>query len=261
MFILAMVLRRLKLKLGMEEIVVFPFNKHVVRVLGAPVQLLLDGCWLLIKSSCRRRGGGGEVGDEQLFGRSKGDQARLQFLGSTTSTPNEDLWPDVSEIALGRAHQQQRFIGSYAAHCGGRRAAFSGGYAALCSGRLAVFQPLLPLLVEWRPFYFLPASEPEGRQWLFIATSMVLHGSFVVPSDAVPGGGKVLVREKLWTRLLSPLGFRGPLCKRQGPFCNVLFSLGLSVRCTELVLIKCVQGPSRPFLCSKKNLGVNLDYI
>jgi hypothetical protein len=52
-------------------------------------------------------------------------------------------------FAIGRAHQQWRFCGSYAAHDGGRRAAFSGGYAALRFGRLAVFRPLLHLLVEW----------------------------------------------------------------------------------------------------------------
>ena len=35
-FVLAMVLRRSKLKLGMDEIVVFPFNKPVARVGGSP---------------------------------------------------------------------------------------------------------------------------------------------------------------------------------------------------------------------------------
>jgi hypothetical protein len=172
----------------------------------------------------------GDGGDE-------GNQAKLHHPGSAASTLKEDFQPDVLEIAHGRAHQQRRFFGSYAAHGGGRRAAFSGGYAALCCGRMAVFQSLLLLLVEWRPFYFLPACEPEGRQWLFFAASMVLHGSFIVPSDVVPGGGEVLVRKKLWTRLLSPLGVWGPLCKRQGPICCALFPLSLSVRCTVLILI------------------------
>jgi len=238
-FILVLVLWRSKLELGMGGATVFPFNKPAISVGGAPNRdyLLLEGHRLLIQSSCSYRGGGGEVGDEQFSCRSEGEQAWLQLPGSATSTRNEDFQPDVLEVALGRAHQQQRFFGSYAAHGGGRRAAFSGGYAALCDGRLAVFQSLLLLLVEWRPYNFLPASVPDGRQCLLFTASMVVHGSFVVPSDGVPGGSEVLVWEKLRTRLLPPLGFRGSLCKNQGSTCFVYFPLDLTVSCTELILI------------------------
>jgi hypothetical protein len=163
MFFLAMLLRRSKQELGMDEIAALPFNKPAVCVGGTPDQVL-EGYRLLILSSCSHRGGGGEVGEKQFLSRSKGNQAKLHHPGSATSTLKEDFRPDVLEIAHGRAHKQRRFFGSYAAHGSGRRAAFSGGYAALCCGRMAVFQPLLLLLVEWWPFYFLLACEPEGRQ-------------------------------------------------------------------------------------------------
>jgi hypothetical protein len=114
----------------------------------------------------------------------------------------------------------------------------SGGYAAHRSGRLAVFLTSSLLLVEWRPFLFLPANVPEGRQWPFPATSMVFfHGSFVVPSGVIPGGGEVLVQEWSWTQLHSPSDVWGPLCKREGPSCNFLFPLDRSVSCTLLILI------------------------
>jgi hypothetical protein len=109
--------------------------------------------------------------------RSEGVQAKLQFSGSEIYKLKEEFQADVSEVAIGSAYQQRRLFGSYAAHGGGRRAAFSEGYAALCCGRLAVFRPPLPLLVEWRPFDFLPASEPEGRQCLFITTSKPRHAT------------------------------------------------------------------------------------
>jgi hypothetical protein len=72
-------------------------------------------------------------------------------------------------------------------------------YVTLRLGRLAVFWSLLLLLVESRPFNFFPAIEPKGRQCIFIATSGVFPGSFVTPSDTVPGGDEALVRKKLWT--------------------------------------------------------------
>jgi len=170
-------------------------------------------------------------------GSSEGDRERLHIQGSEAFIPEEDCWPDVFECAFGRAHQHQRWLGSYAAHGSGRGAAFSGGYAALCSGRLAVFRPLMLLLVEWRPQDFLPACVPEGRQLLFNSASMVFHGSLAVPSDFVPGGDEVLVRKMHWTRLLSPSGVQGPLCKRQGPICNFRFPLDRLVKCSVLIII------------------------
>jgi hypothetical protein len=116
-----------------------------------------------------------------------------------------------------------------------------------------VFLPLLLLLVEWRPIFFLLASEPEGSQWFFLSTSMVkFHGSFVVPSGVVPGGGEVLVREKPWTRLLSPSSSWCSLCKRQGPICNFLFSFGsfCKLHCPYFLNIsgvRVLRGPSSVF--------------
>jgi hypothetical protein len=120
-------------------------EKTELVLVGCSVVYLRWGCW-----------------EAQLLGRSEGVQARIHLPGSDTYILKEELWPGV-EFAIGRAHQQWRFCGSYATHGGGRRVAFSRGYAALRFGRLAVFRPLLHLLVEWRPFNFLPASEPEGR--------------------------------------------------------------------------------------------------
>jgi hypothetical protein len=58
-------------------------------------------------------------GISQSFGRSEGDQAKLQLPGTATSALKEDFQPDVQETAAGGVHQQQRFFGSYAAHCSG----------------------------------------------------------------------------------------------------------------------------------------------
>jgi hypothetical protein len=50
-FLLTMVLLRLKTELGMDEVATFPFNKHVVWVDGTPDQVL-EGYRLLFHSSC-----------------------------------------------------------------------------------------------------------------------------------------------------------------------------------------------------------------
>jgi hypothetical protein len=94
-FIHATVLQRSKPKLGMDEIAAFPFNKTAIRVGCAPNRVLLEGYKLLIRSSSRCHGGGGEVGSEQFLGRSKGDQVRLHLPGSTTFMLKEDFVGDM----------------------------------------------------------------------------------------------------------------------------------------------------------------------
>ena len=164
----------------------------------------------------------------------RGDQAELQLAGPEIGDSMEGLLLPGVEIEIGRAHQLRCLLGSYAAHGGGRWAVSSGDYAAHGSGRLAVFPSPLLLLVEGRPSFLL-ADEPIGRQFFFLMASVVLcHGSFVVPSGVVPGGDEVLVGERIWTRLRSPSGSWGPFCKRQGLVCNFLFPLELFVRCNNL---------------------------
>jgi len=163
-------------------------------------------------------------------------QVELNLLGPVAASLKEDLQAGV-EFAFGfGAHQQRRFR-SHAAQCCGRRAVFPGSDAARSVGRLAVFPQLL-LLVERRPFLFLPAGVPKGRQRLFGVSSMECHGDIVAPSGFVPGGGDVLLAwEWSWTQLQFPSSCWGPLCIRQGPSCNFLVSFGLFATCTFSILI------------------------
>ena len=103
------------------------------------------------------------------------------------------------ENAIGIEAHQQWWFRSNAAQCGGRRAVFFGSNAAHCAGRLAAFTPLF-LLGEWRPSHFLPADVPDGRQRLFLASSMVFHGGIVIPSGASP----VTAVLRSWWRRFGP---------------------------------------------------------
>jgi len=234
--LLTMVLQRLKPKMEMGELVPLPLNK----LAGSP--FLISAVFSGLAFLCRRGDGrrsrvlGSDVLGRWRSGGAEGFQAELQSCGSVASTLEDYPWPGVLESAVGRAHQRRRSLGSYAAHGGGRRAVSSGDYAACRSGRLAVFSALSHPLVEWRPSSFLPACVPNGRQWPFPATSTVtIHGSFVAPSGVVPGGSEVLVWEWLRSRLRSPLGFRGSLCKSQGPACIFLFYFGLFCKSTVFI--------------------------
>jgi hypothetical protein len=169
-------------------------------------------------------------------GTDEGNRVWLHLQGPDAFNPEDDCEPDGFEFAFERAHQHQRLFGSYAAHGSGRGAAFSGGYAALCPGRLAVFRPLVLLLVEGRPQYFLPALCVKGGS-CSSARHPWFHGSLAVPSDFVPGGDEVLVWKMQSTRLLSPSGVPGPLCKRQGQLCNFRFPLDRHVKCSMLIVI------------------------
>ena len=77
------------------------------------------------------------------------------------------------------------------------------------------------LLAEGRPYFFLPAMEPIGRQCFFNMESAArCRGGFATPSGVVPGGGKVaFVMKVLGTRSRFSFGCGGPLCKMQGPVC------------------------------------------
>jgi hypothetical protein len=157
---------------------------------------VLGGCLLLDYHSRGHRGGEEEEKKKQLLGRSEGNLVKLQLPGLVIIIFELDS-QSVVESAVGGAHQQW-FVGSYAAHAGGRRAVSFRSYAAHQFGRLAVFLPPLLLLVEWQPS-FLPASVPIGRQQSFLSASMeFFHGNFAVPSGVIPGGGEVLVQDRLW---------------------------------------------------------------
>lgn len=89
---------------------------------------------------------------------------------------------------------------------------------------------------EGRPFYFLPAMKPKGRQPAFCSSSAArCRGGSAVPSGDVPGDDEAALEwEQYWTQLQSSSAFRGPLCISQGPACNFLFPRGLAVRCFVL---------------------------
>lgn len=213
----------------------YSLNKLTSLLPCVPNREVLGGCLLLVYHSRGHRGGEEEEKKKQLLGKSEGNRVKLQLPGLVIIIFELDS-QSVVESAVGGAHQQW-FVGSYAAHAGGRRAVSFRSYAAHQFGRLAVFLPPLLLLVEWQPS-FLPASVPIGRQQSFLSASMeFFHGNFVVPSGVIPGGGEVLVQDRLWFRLRSPSDVRGLLCKRQGPLCNFLFPLDQYVRCTLFILI------------------------
>jgi hypothetical protein len=89
------------------------------------------------------------------------------------------------------------------------------------------------LLAEWRPFFYLQAKEPKGRQCCFFTESATWSlGGLAVPSGVVPGDGEVVpVEKKHRTRLRFPSLFWGPLCKSQGPVCYFLLVWGPDVIC------------------------------
>lgn len=116
----------------------------------------------------------------------------------------------------------------------------ANGIGSCCRGRLPVDSNQPPnLLVEWRPFLFLPALMPKGRQCIFSMKSMArCHGGFVAPSGAVPGVDEALfVWRMIWTRSRFPYASWGPLCKNQGLVCSFLFVMGPVVR--SCVLLFC----------------------
>lgn len=97
--------------------------------------------------------------------------------------------------------------------------------------------PPVTLLDEGRPFSFLPACEPKGRQ-----LQSLLGGSgwqFLRPWRSprakwfVPGAGGIQSEEELvWPRSLFIIPVRGPFCKSQGLCFSLLFLLDFFVNCT-----------------------------
>ncbi|CAM0913627.1 unnamed protein product [Alopecurus aequalis] len=113
------------------------------------------------------------------------------------------------------------------------------GYGTCCCGRLPAVSNLPSnLLAEWRPFLFLPAKMPDGRQCIFSMESMArCHGGSAVPSGAVPGDDEArFMRRMIGTRSRFPFTCWGPLCKSQGPVCYFLFGMGPVVRSSVLQL-------------------------
>jgi hypothetical protein len=87
------------------------------------------------------------------------------------------------------------------------------------------------MLVEGRPFFYLQAMKPKGRQrYFFMEPATWSLGSLAIPSGVVPGDGEATpVEKKLWTRLRFSSLFWGPLCKSQGLVCYFLLVLGPDV--------------------------------
>ncbi|KAF7002538.1 hypothetical protein CFC21_018018 [Triticum aestivum] len=88
--------------------------------------------------------------------------------------------------------------------------------------------------VEGRPFAFLPAMEPKGRQDCFTVESMAWsHGGLAGPSGAVPGAGEAgSSGEQNRTRSQSSSFVRGLFCNLQGLVCNCPCLWGPVAKCT-----------------------------
>jgi hypothetical protein len=106
------------------------------------------------------------------------------------------------------------------------RRPLEGGRWAVSSASSAIS------LAEGQPHLFLPAKEPEGRQYCFRSVAMAGgYGSFDVPSGSVPGDGEVKPGRKWRTRSRSGFYVRGPICKVKGLACNFRLLLGPVVIC------------------------------
>jgi hypothetical protein len=187
-----------------------------------------------------------EAAGEHLKGRS---EARHQaFVGaSLISLPTSPLllnlaimvvvvilvkklmcWPQASRVAVVVNKKWGRDGGSDRAGAQ-TRWLFWGGLGASCGGRTpACFTLPSHLRAEGRPYLYLLAMEPYGRQRFFITESATWSlGGLPVPSGVVPGDGEALsMVEKLWTRLNFPSCFWGLFCKGQGPVCYFHLALG-----------------------------------
>lgn len=203
-----------------------PLNKLAVALGDAAVVLLPFPL-------CRHGGGQGSGGESQ--------QVSLQ---QCLSSSDLCLWRGWSPSLLSRRFsgfsflcmflQQMRSGGVDADGDDARHQRWSWrGYGAHGGQPVLSSNPLHPM-AEGRPFSFLPAKLPQGRQYNFSADSMAYNrGGVVGPSGFVPSAGDLCsARGLLRTRLHFTFVFWGPPCISQGSGCNLYFSLGPAARCS-----------------------------
>lgn len=161
-----------------------------------------------------------------------------RWILCSSSAPKDTTGVD-KERRRSKMLQAASWVGAHPRWCSWR------GNGTRDGGQLPAFTATpSTLLAEGRPYLFLLAWMPKGRQVRFCSESIASSsgelacrrrsgGDHGDPSGSVPGVVVVGADRNLcWTRLLFPISVQGPLCKSQGLLCNFFFLLGPVVICT-----------------------------